>query len=55
MFALDQMGAHNYKLNQKLFRFNVMWIPLGIMFAWVGSYYSRNSQSTVPDDCFLDK
>ena len=33
--------------------FNVMWIPLGIMFSWVGSYYSRNGQSTVPTIVFL--
>ena len=25
---------------------------LGIMFDWVGSYYSLNSQSTVREDCF---
>ena len=25
---------------------------LGIMFDWVGSYYSFNSQSTVREDCF---
>ena len=27
-------------------------ITLGIMFDWVGSYYSFNSQSTVREDCF---
>ena len=73
MVQLVQIREHNYKLNQRLNRVNVMRIPmrnvdrlfnelrktiyyvintLGIMFDWVGSYYSFNSQSTVREDCF---
>ena len=73
MVELVQIREHNYKLNQKLNRVNVMRIPmrnvdrlfnelrktiyyvintLGIMFDWVGSYYSFNSQSTVREDSF---
>ena len=73
MVELVQIREHNYKLNQKLNRVNVMRIPmrnvdrlfnelrktiyyvintLGIMFDWVGSYYSFNSQGTVREDCF---
>ncbi len=73
MVQLVQIREHNYKLNQRLNRVNVMRIPmrnvdrlfnelrktiyyvintLGIMFDWVVSYYSFNSQSTVREDCF---
>ena len=73
MVQLVQIREHNYKLNQRLNRVNVMRIPmrnvdrlfnelrktiyyvintLGIMFDWVGSYYSFNSQSSVREDCF---
>ena len=73
MVQLVQIREHNYKLNQRLNRVNVMRIPmrnvdrlfnelrktiyyftntLGIMFDWVGSYYSFNSQSTVREDGF---